>query len=139
MTMHQSEHTVFIRPYDHGLTLHTMYFANEIREAPGYGRADGVKLRPEEIMLAEHLVDTLSEDFNLKKYHDAFQERRRALIDAKRKGREVAAETQPHRAPVIDMMTALERSLAAKEKPQPHACKIRVRSAPGRMPHRAAS
>src|SRR6202167_2296728 len=46
--MHQREYTVFLRPYDHGIALHTMYFANEIREAPGYGETDNVKITPQE-------------------------------------------------------------------------------------------
>jgi DNA end-binding protein Ku len=113
LSMHQREYTVFIRPYDHGLALHTMYFANEIREAPGFGKTEEVKLKPQEIKLAEQLVDTLSEDFKLSKYHDEFQDRLKALIEAKRKGREVAAPPEPHRAPVIDMMATLKKSLAA--------------------------
>lgn len=113
LSMHQREYTVFIRPYNHGLALHTMYFANEIREAPGFGKTEQVKLKPQEVKLAEQLVDTLSEDFKLGKYHDEFQDRLKALIEAKRKGREVAAPPEPHRAPVIDMMAALKKSLAA--------------------------
>ena len=35
--MHQREYTVFIRPRNHGITVHTMYFQNEIREVQGYG------------------------------------------------------------------------------------------------------
>jgi DNA end-binding protein Ku len=111
ITMHQREYTAFIRPYDHGLALHTMYFASEIREAPGYGKVADIKLRPQEIQLAERLVSTLAETFHLEKYHDEFQQRLRALLEAKRKGKVVATEPQPHRAPVIDMMTALKRSL----------------------------
>ncbi|HEV2297026.1 MAG TPA: Ku protein, partial [Candidatus Acidoferrales bacterium] len=113
LAMHQREYTVFIRPYDHGLTLHTMYFANEIREAPGYGKTEDIKLKPQEIKLAEQLVENLSEEFNLKKYHDEFQDRLKELIASKQEGREVAAAPQPHRAPVIDMMEALKKSLAA--------------------------
>jgi len=113
VTMHQREYTVFLRPYDGGLALHTMYFANEIREAPGYGKTDNIKLKPQEIKLAEQLVDTLSEDFKLSKYHDEFQGRLQALIEAKRKGKDIAAAPEPHRAPVIDMMAALKKSLAA--------------------------
>lgn len=113
LAMHQSEYTVFMRPYDHGITLHTMYFENEIRQAPGYGKTDNVKLKPQEVKLAEQLVETLSEDFKLSKYHDEFQDRLQALIEAKRKGKEIAAAPEPHRAPVIDMMAALKKSLAA--------------------------
>jgi len=111
ITMHQREYTVFLRPYDHGIALHTMYFANEIREAPGYGKIENVKLLPQEIRLADQLVDSLSEHFNLKKYHDEFETRLEALIEAKQKGRDIAATPRPARAPVIDMMTALKKSL----------------------------
>jgi DNA end-binding protein Ku len=38
VTMHQREYTVFIRPRDHGLTLHTMFYQNEIASVEGYGR-----------------------------------------------------------------------------------------------------
>jgi len=113
VAMHQREYTVFIRPYDHGLTLHTMYFANEVREAPGYGKTEDIKLKPQEIKLAEQLVENLSEEFHLEKYHDEFQDRLKELIQSKQEGREVAAVPQPHRAPVIDMMEALKKSLAA--------------------------
>ncbi|MGB2886063.1 MAG: Ku protein [Candidatus Acidiferrales bacterium] len=111
LTMHQREYTVFLRPYDHGLALHTMYFANEIREAPGYGKTEDVKLKPQEVKLAQQLVEALSEEFRLAKYHDDFQARLKALIEAKQEGREVAEAPHPHRAPVIDMMTALKKSL----------------------------
>jgi DNA end-binding protein Ku len=111
ITMHQREYTVFLRPYDQGIALHTMYFANEIREAPGYGKIENVKLSPQEIKLADQLVDNLSEPFNLKKYHDEFETRLKALIEAKQKGREIAPTPRPERAPVIDMMAALKKSL----------------------------
>lgn len=116
LTMHQREYTAFLRPYDHGLALHTMYFAGEIREAPGYGKTGNIKLRPQEIKLAEQLVSTLSEEFHLEKYHDEFQEHLRELIEAKRRGKQVALAPRPHQAPVIDMMTALKRSLETTGK-----------------------
>lgn len=111
VTMHQREYTAFIRPYDRGLVLHTMYFANEIREAPGYGKNENVKLRPQEVKLAEQLVGSLSEKFDLRNYHDEFQERLKGLIEAKKKGKEVRVEPPARRAPVIDMMAALKKSL----------------------------
>jgi len=123
VTMHQREYTVFIRPRGHGLTLHTMYFANEIRKVAGYGETEkSVKLKPQEIKLAEQLVETLSEDFKPEKYHDTFQVRLKVLIDAKIKGKAtIAVEEEAARAPVIDMMEALKRSLArtagARKKP----------------------
>jgi DNA end-binding protein Ku len=118
LTMHQREYTVFLRPYDHGIALHTMYFADEIREAPGYGKTDNVKLSPQEIKLADQLVDNLSEEFQLKEYHDEFETRLRALIETKQKGRDIATTPGPKRAPVIDMMTVLKKSLERTAGPQ---------------------
>jgi DNA end-binding protein Ku len=113
LAMFQREYVVFIRPYDHGLALHTMHFASEIREAPGYGKTEDVKLKPQEIKLAEQLVDSLAEDFHAEQYHDEFEDRLKALIEAKRKGKAIAAPPETPRAPAIDITTALKRSLAA--------------------------
>jgi DNA end-binding protein Ku len=115
LTMHQREYTVFIRPRHHGITIHTMYFANEIHEVPGYGElGKSIVLKPQEIKLAQQLVETLAEDFNPRQYHDTFQENLKALIAAKQKGKTVAEEPAAKRAPVIDMMEALKRSLASR-------------------------
>jgi len=139
VAMHQREYTVFIRPYDHGLTLHTMYFANEIREAPGYGKTEDIKLKPQEVKLAEQLVENLSEPFRLNKYHDEFQDRLKALIQAKQKGREVAAAPEPHRAPVVDMMAALKKSLAASGASHKHPAHARKHAEHHRKPACRAS
>jgi DNA end-binding protein Ku len=127
-TMHQREYTVFIRPLNHGLTLHTMYYPNEIRRVSGYGEVGkDIKLKPQEIKLAEQLVETLSAHFKPEQYHDTFQERLKALIDAKQKGKAIVEEEKPTRAPVIDMMEALKRSL---QKTVPQKAKKPVRARP---------
>jgi DNA end-binding protein Ku len=113
VTMHQREYTVFIRARDNGLTLHTMYYANEIAAVEGYGRKYDAKLRPEEVRLADQLVQSLSAPFKPEQYHDEFQEQLKALIESKLKGKAVAVPSRPTaKAPVIDMMEALKRSLA---------------------------
>jgi DNA end-binding protein Ku len=80
---------------------------------PEYGKTDNVKLKPQEIKLAEELVKSLSVDFKPEEYRDDYQARLKELIDAKLKGKEVTAAPKPHLAPVIDMMAALKKSLAA--------------------------
>ena len=116
-TMHQRDYTVFVRPRDGGITIHTMYFVNEIREVPGYGeKPKNLQLRPQEIKLAEELIETLSEDFNPAQYHDTYQEQLRALVGAKQKGKEVVEKPAPKHAKVIDMMDALRRSVREAER-----------------------
>jgi DNA end-binding protein Ku len=143
VTMHQREYTVFLRPYHHGLALHTMFFADEVREAPGFGDVERTKISPQEIKLAEQLVSNLSEPFDLRKYHDEYQQRLKELIEARRKGQEIAAVPEQRRAPVIDIMSALKKSLAASEaaekpsaKPGPSRA---TPSAARRRAHRKAS
>ena len=115
VAMHQREYTVIVRPRANGLTLHTMYYANEIRQVAEYGQTDSIQVKPEEINLAKQLVESLVADFEPQKYHDEYQERLKALLDAKLKGQEVTTAPQPQLAPVIDMMEALKKSLAARE------------------------
>jgi DNA end-binding protein Ku len=115
VAMHQREYTVIVRPRANGLTLHTMYYANEIRQVAEYGQTDSVQVKPEEIKLAKQLVETLVANFEPQKYHDEYQERLKGLLDAKLKGQEVTTAPQPQLAPVIDMMEALKKSLAARE------------------------
>ena len=115
VAMHQREYTVIIRPRARGLTLHTMYFADEIRSVAEYGQTDGVQVKPEEVKLAKQLVESLVADWKPEKFRDDYQDRLKALVDAKLKGKEIAASPQPKLAPVIDMMEALKASLAARE------------------------
>ena len=114
LLMHQRDYTVFLRPYQHGLLLHTMYFANEIRQLPEYGVVEATNLKPQEVKLTEQLIESLTEPFKPKQYHNEFQEKLKKLIEAKQHGKSVEiGEQQPKRAAVIDMMTALKKSLAA--------------------------
>ena len=113
LLMHQRDYTVFLRAYEHGLLLHTMYFANEIRNLPEFGVFEPANLKPQEVKLTEQLVGTMIQPFRPKQYHNEFQERLKKLIEAKQHGEKIEIGEQPKGAPVIDMMTALKKSLAA--------------------------
>ena len=94
-----------------------MYFQNEIREVAGYGeKPKSLHLKPQEIKLAEQLIETLSEDFNPAKYHDTYQERLRALVEAKQQRKTLTEQPIPRQAQVIDIMDALKKSLRETER-----------------------
>jgi DNA end-binding protein Ku len=116
VAMHQREYTVVVRPNPNGLVLHTMYYPEEVREVPEFGRDDNVIVKPQEVALAEKLVEGLASDFDPSKYHDEYQQRLKELIEAKREGQTVEAAAPRKRAPVIDLMQALQKSLG--ELPQ---------------------
>ena len=56
-----------IRPREQGLTLHTMYYPNEVRAVPEYGHLGKVEIRSQEIQLAEQLVKSLASAFEPQK------------------------------------------------------------------------
>jgi DNA end-binding protein Ku len=122
VTMHNRENIVIIRARDNGLTLHTMFYTNEIRSAESAG-ADRVEVKEQERTLATQLIENLAAKFEPDKYRDTYQESLRALVAAKTAGREVTAAPHASIAPVIDLMDALKKSLAkqsaAPDKKQP--------------------
>src|SRR5277367_4639918 len=116
LTMHQREHIVIIRPGAKGMTLHTMFYSNEIRAAESV-LTDKVELKDQEKKLAEQLIQSLAAPFEPQKYRDEYMENVKGMIDAKLKGQEVTEVAQPRMAPVIDLMEALKKSLAQKQAP----------------------
>lgn len=118
VSMHQREYTIFIRARNNGLTLHTMYYQNEIAAVEGYGKKHDIKLKPDEVKLADQLVENLSAPFKPEAYKDEFQERLNELIEAKLKGKTVTVASTSGKAPVIDMMQALKKSLATRQPPK---------------------
>src|SRR5277367_3606628 len=116
LTMHQREHIVIIRPGAKGMTLHTMFYSNEIRAAESV-LTDKVELKDQEKKLAQQLIESLATPFEPQKYRDEYMENVRGMIDAKLKGQEVTEVAQPRMAPVIDLMEALKKSLAQKQAP----------------------
>jgi DNA end-binding protein Ku len=116
VTMHQREHIVVIRPGAKNLTLHTMFYSNEIRAAETLN-TDKVEVKDQEKKLAEQLIQSLAAPFKPEKYRDEYSDSVRAMIAAKLQGQEVAEAPQPHLAPVIDLMEALKKSIAEKQAP----------------------
>jgi DNA end-binding protein Ku len=114
--MRGKESLVLIRPAQNGLMLHTMYFADEVRDFGEVDRGQSAKIRPGELELATQLIDGLSNDeFQPQRYQDEYRGRVLELINQKVEGKEVTvAAPQAPRAQVIDLMDALKESLAKR-------------------------
>jgi DNA end-binding protein Ku len=117
VTMHQREHTVIIRPFQNGLTLHTLYYPNELHEAKGYGKTNVKGSKKQELDLAKQFVKALVKPFRPEQYRDEYSQRVEDLIESKRKG---TAAPRPEKAtrmaPVVDLMSALKESLEVTGK-----------------------
>jgi DNA end-binding protein Ku len=113
VTMHQREYAIALRAYDHGITMHTMYYANEVRKVSEYdGLSEDANLKPQEVDMAEKLINALAKPFDPEMFQDDYQHRVLELIEAKGEGKMVKASSTKRLAPVIDLMKALESSLA---------------------------
>jgi DNA end-binding protein Ku len=107
------EHLVVVRPYEQGLVLHTMYYADEVRDFSAIDIEDA-PVREKEVALAEMLIDELTEKkFNPLQFKDEYRERLLDRIKAKAHGKTIVAEEKEEEkgGEVIDIMEALRRSL----------------------------
>jgi DNA end-binding protein Ku len=104
-----------IRPVENVLALATMSFADEVvpqSDIPGVDGAAEPAAR--ELEMAKTLVESLSGPFEPERYQDDYRLRLLDLIEKKSKGRKiVAAPAEEAPAEVVDLMAALEASLAA--------------------------
>jgi len=117
LTMHNREYTVFLRPHKGGMMLHTMYYAEEVREVESFGAPD-VEIKEAEIKVAHQLIEALADEWDPEKYHDTFQDNLKKLIETKLEGGTIQAVEQPKKlAPVVDLMAALKESLQNAKKP----------------------
>jgi DNA end-binding protein Ku len=114
--MRGKESLVLIRPSQHGLMLHTMYFADEVRDFSEVGKGESATLKEGELGLALRLIEDLShEEFKPEQYQDDYRQRVLDLVNSKVEGKEVTTVApEAHRAQVIDLMDALKQSLAKR-------------------------
>lgn len=114
LVLRDKEHLVAVRAAGEALCVETLFFADELRPATSVLSPDGAgeSLGERELAMAEQLVASLSAPFEPDRYHDAYRERVLALIEAKRTGVELVVEEAEPRENVIDLVAALEASLA---------------------------
>lgn len=116
--MGSRQHHALIRAAEEKLLLHTLYYADEVRELLEAGDWKRVKPAAEEVDLARQFIEALSKDFEAEKYHDEYRERLTQIIRAKAEGEPVALPAAPPApAKVINLMEALRRSVDQVKRP----------------------
>ena len=116
--MRAKQYVAVMRPHDGRLVLSMMVYDDEINpsnEIGEFDQLDDVELSTRELTMAEQLIESLSADFEPTAFHDGYREELLDLIHAKDAGEErvVAAVEGPEEDKVIDLMAALEASVAA--------------------------
>src|SRR5947199_3632485 len=126
VALRQREQLATLRVKDNVLVLNTMLWPDEVR-TPNFGFLDeDITVRPQELAMAESLIDSMAGDFAPEVYTDNYREALQQVIDAKVEGREIVAPPEEEAAPAaaVDLMAALrasvDRARAARgEEPPP--------------------
>ena len=130
-----------LRVRDGVLVLETMVWPDEVR-APDFGFLDeDVTVRPQELAMAESLIESMTGEFDPDLYHDEYRQALEKVIEAKIEGREVVEQPvqEEDTGSVVDLMAALRASVAAAKKgrgeadeEEPPAKKAPARKAPAK-------
>ncbi len=119
--MRGREYLVALKAEDGLLTLHTLHWADEIRdpheEVPDLpGKTEPA---PAEVKMAHQLIDALTADWEPEDFHDTFQKKAEALIEAKAAG-EAVEKAEPAAQPTgaVDLMEALRASVEGARSPK---------------------
>jgi len=108
-----------LRVRDGVLVLETMVWPDEVRAPEFDFLDDGVTVRPQELSMAESLIESMAGDFDPTQYHDEYREALQQVVEAKIEGREVVeppTEVAAETSPAVDLMAALRASVAAAKR-----------------------
>lgn len=106
------QYIVSLRPYQSGLIIHQLRYAQEVKPWEEVPIPDLPEIKAAEIGLAKQIIQQIAhETFDPKKYKDDVSERMMDLIQKKVEGQEITAAPEAPAGKVIDLMEALKASL----------------------------
>ena len=106
------EHPVMVEPFEDGLLMSTLLTNDEVRSAEFDLPKD--KLDPEMVEMAETIVERYRGKWDPASFHDRYQDALRELVEAKVKGLPLPEKQEAAPSNVIDLRSALKRSLESK-------------------------
>lgn len=116
VSFRDKEHLAALRFRDDAFVLETMYWPDEIREADFGGVDVSAKVRPNELEMAQTLIENLTADWDPTEFKDDYREALLRVVEAKINGEEIEIVEPEPTAKVVDLMEALKASVAAAKK-----------------------
>jgi DNA end-binding protein Ku len=110
----QTQHLAAVKVVGDALVLEIMRFANELVDTSELNFPSRESVRPQELQMAEQLVENLAEPFDPTRYTDDYRANLMRVIKAKMKGKKPKLEGPEEEAPdsgVLDLMSRLRASL----------------------------
>ena len=118
ITLRDKEHLATLRLRDDMFVLETMYWPDEIRELSleDVDVGEVPEPRPQEVAMAEALIENLTEDFDPTAYTDTYRQKVLAAVRAKVEGQEISVvDDAGEPTGVVDLMEALRQSVEASK------------------------
>jgi DNA end-binding protein Ku len=121
LAMRGQEYLVAVRPCANGLLLETLHYEDEIRKTDPFFSSISTKAAEKDLLgVATELIERKSAPFDAGAFEDHYADAVRKLLEAKVKGRKpkkVKAEEEARGGDnVIDLMSALKKSLEGSGK-----------------------
>ena len=113
VVIRNKQHLACLRPLDGALVLETMYYADEVRQPEEVPRP---QVRKAEVEMAKTLVESLSADWDPKRYHDRYRGELLDLLRKKATGAPLPEPAEEEQGEVVDLMEALRQSVEATKR-----------------------
>jgi DNA end-binding protein Ku len=133
MVIRGNENFCLIRPKGDALVLETLFLAEDVRSQAEIDEAvEETEVDEPELQLARQLIDGLVGEFEPEALHSEYRDNLRQLLEAKLKGEEISVPEPVEEAPVVDLMEALKKSVAATKSRSGDGAKPAKKAAPRR-------
>src|SRR5438552_6882438 len=111
-----AEYFALIRPKGDALVLETLFLAEDVRSQAEIDEAvAGTEVKKAELDLAEQVMQSLVGEFDPSELHSEYRQDLRSMLEAKLSGQEIAKPEPVPETPVVDLMVALQRSVAVAQ------------------------
>lgn len=114
VALRQRETLAVLRVREKVIVMQTLLWPDEVRAAEFDVLETDVEVRPQELAMAQSLVESLAGDFEPDQFEDSYTKALTDLVEAKLEGAEPApapAEDTGETGEVVDLLTALQRSV----------------------------
>jgi DNA end-binding protein Ku len=117
-TLFRRVRTVLLRPHGDGIIGHTLNFDYEVRSAAEvFAPVPDLKLEPEMIELARHIIETKLGTFDPASFDDRYEEALADLVKAKMQGKPLPKPAPVVATPKNDLLAALRQSAGIGRRP----------------------
>ena len=107
--MGTKEKLLALIPTEHGILVETLFFADEIKDAPR--EPARVETAETELKMAKNLIGAMVKPFEPEQFKDEYREKLWEIINSKIQGKEFVVPEDHVEVSVINLMEALQKSL----------------------------